>query len=315
MILKRFSTVATAGLFTTFFLLVGWKTIAPFNFTDLERYRVGFESKLYLFRVINLDPIRFVLSEGVWVYLFDDLYNRTGNIDLSFNIISFICVVLCSTYIISKTKSAIYTIFLINPAFVNLGLEQIRSGLGAGLFFISLTVKNRILKSLLLFLSMCMHTVFFLVGSIYIIYLLFDRTKKFDIIKYNKLLTLSIISAISILIVIFREVILSSIGDRRAYSYFEQTSGIYLSVAWLTFIVTHYIYSKRDKLSFEACFFTFCVITMASSLFFGIYGARFVALAIPALAVMASEIAPNRQPLFFAQYIGFSGIYFFLWLQ
>jgi len=54
---------------------------------------------------------------------------------------------------------------------------------------------------------------------------------------------------------------------------------------------------------------------MASSLFFGIYGARFVALAIPALAVMASEIAPNRQPLFFAQYIGFSGIYFFLWLQ
>ena len=148
MTLKRFSPAATAGLFTTFFLLVGWKTIAPFNFTDLERYRVGFESKLYLFRVINLDPIRFVLSEGVWVYLFDDLYNRTGNIDVSFNIISFICVMLCSAYIISKTKSAIYTIFLINPAFVNLGLEQIRSGLGAGLFFISLTVKNRILKSL-----------------------------------------------------------------------------------------------------------------------------------------------------------------------
>lgn len=306
-------TVIVAAAFSAIFMAVDWVTRFPYTFPDLENYRLGFQSGWYLFSVINLSWIKFLLSEGLWVYGFDALWAHIGNIDKSFTIVSFASIFLISLYVFQQTRSFLALLFALNPAFVNLVIEQLRSGLAAGIFFCATMIKNRAAQAALFVAAISIHTSFLLFASLYYIYEILRFANIRSFLGRRLLISLAMLFAVSFAISYFRDFALSSIGDNRAYVVEDSTSGILLSVAWSLFII-NYIVNRAD-VNFEwgIYFFSINVFMMASSIMMGNYGSRFVAIGIPALAVMSKHILPERRIFFFLHYFAFSGFYFVVW--
>ncbi|MDQ8757228.1 hypothetical protein RCO27_13430 [Sphingosinicella sp. LHD-64] len=304
-----------AAAFTALFILVGWPRINPFGFPDLDNYRVGFQSGWYLFTTLDREPIDFVLNEGLWVYLFDFMYALIGDIDDTFTFVSIVIVFLTSLYVVLRAQAPWYLLFFFNPAFIEIALGQIRSGLAAGLFWTAVNVKGLPFKLALLLAASAIHTSFVLFSLIYLVFHFLRDTRSADAALSNSALTVLVISALALVPTVFREAALSTIGDQRAYQFLEYSSGIFLAIGWASFFVTYLLLRSDRRISFEGFFYGFGAAAALFSAIVGVYGARLVSIAIPALAVMCFQIDPRYRVLFIGQFIGFSGLYFVYWLS
>lgn len=303
-----------AIIFCVAFMAVGWATRFPYSFPDLQNYRIGFQSGWYVFSVINLDWPKFILAEGVWMYGFDYLWKFVGDIETSFFIVSCCSIFLISFYIYYRTNSILAIIFLLNPAFVHIAIEQIRSGLAAGLYYIAILSRQWYIKVPLLAISLSIHTSFVFFTIFYIAY---EVSIKFNIVKFfSRKLFYSVILLFifSFVVSYLRDSVLSAVGDDRGFVQEDQSSGILLGIGWLLFLVTFFVLrDKAKELEFDFYFFTLNVFMFISSVFIGSYGSRFVAIGVPALASMNRYIKPEWRYVFHAHYFLFSAVYFYVW--
>jgi hypothetical protein len=310
---NRIKAVLTAAAFCAAFIAVDWVWRFPYTFPDLENYRTGFESGWYLFSVINLNWIQFILAEGPWVYGFDALWRMTGNIDTSFYIISCVATFLIVLYIYMRTQSYIAVIFIANPAFVHLVIEQIRSGLATGLFLIATLIKRRWLQAPLLLAALSIHTSFVFFVVFYYAYTLLSKIEIKKFLDKNFVISMIGVFVFAFVISYFRDSALSAFGDGRAFVQDDQTSGILLGLGWFLFIVSFYLLRKREEYSLDLYFFSLNVFMFISSILMGTYGSRFVAIGIPALAAMSRHVRDRQRPIFYAHYFLFSAFYFIVW--
>lgn len=310
---NQIKAILTAAVTCVAFVIVDWTVRFPYTFPDLQNYRLGFESGWYVFSVINLDWLHFMLAEGLWVYGFDALWRWTGNIDVSFYIVSCFATFLIAHYIYISTRSYIATLFIFNPAFVNLVIEQLRSGLAAAIFFTAIRIKRPLIQVPLFVAALSIHTSFLLFVSIYYIYRLAEWSKIKRWLDKRFLLAMAITFALAFVVSYFRDFALSSLGDGRAFVQDDQTSGILLGIGWALFLVTFYLVRSDEEAGFDLYFFALNVFMFAASIFMGTYGSRFVAIGVPALAVMSRYAKPNRRILFYTHYFLFSGLYFWIW--
>ncbi|NVD44399.1 EpsG family protein [Qipengyuania atrilutea] len=310
---RTYQAVAVAFLFCGVFFAVDWLERFPYNFPDLSNYREGFSSGWYLFSVINLDWLRFFLSEGTWVYGFDALWRELGDIETSFLVVSFASLLLISTYVLRQSRSAAPLIFFINPAFIHLIVEQLRSGLACGLFFTAVQAKSHYAKIPLFLLAASIHTSFLLFLSLYYLYLFTKKTRIIVWLTERYAVFFMVLFALALTLAFFRDAALSAIDDNRAFILEDQTSGILLGIAWSTFIVSYMILRNNKQFDFNFYFFVLNIMMFIASIFAGEYGARFVSVAIPALAVLSQDVPKERRHLFYFQYVLFSTIYFVIW--
>ncbi|MBX3560574.1 MAG: hypothetical protein KF780_02070 [Sphingomonas sp.] len=310
----RSSHVFQAAVFAALFVLIGWRDINPYGFSDLEAYRAGFQSQWYLFELLNTSPIEFFLGEGLWVRLFDTLHGMVGDIDAAFTIVSLTSVFLIGLFVVKRSGSAWYLLFLFNPAFVELTLSQIRSGLACALFWSATLISHRPLKIALLVIAAAIHTSFFLFGLFYLAYVVLENRRILDNISRNAMAIFVAFIVIGVAITSIRVTALSAINDHRALYVLDHTSGILLSVAWLSFAVTFMMFRNDKKMGFEPIFYIFCASMALASAVMDLYGSRFSALAIPALAVMAAGLAPQYRFIYIFQFAFFTAIYFYYWL-
>lgn len=313
MLLQKTTRIAYAAIFTAVFILIGWREINPYGFPDLDAYRVGFQSRWYLFTTLNLSPIEFALAEGLWIRGFDQLYALVGDIDTAFALVSTAAILLTSLFVVTRTRSPFYLIFFFNPAFIELTIGQIRSGLAAGIFWCAMNVKQGPVRLALMLTACLIHTAFFLFLAVYLAFFLFHQTEPVERLLRRPWISSAFLVLLAFLVTSIRGVVLAFFGDERAYQFLEYTSGIMLSLAWFSFILSYIFWRRESKISFEALFYMFCSSMFFFSALSGVYGSRFVSVSIPALAVMCSQLLPQYRPLFVAQFVAFSGIYFFYW--
>ena len=302
-----------AAVICVAFLSVDWVGRFPYAFPDLSNYRSGFSSGWYVFSLLNTDWLSFLLTEGVWVYGFDALWNAVGDMELSFLIVTALATFLILLYIISQTQSLAPALFILNPAFIHLVAEQLRSGLAVGIFLMGVKSHSQIIRLALFILSSTIHTSFILFFGLFYLYYFSSRLNLLKWLTDRYLLFFIILLTISILLTYFRETALAAIGDERAFIIEDQTSGILLGIAWFSFIVSYFVLRRKIAFDFNFYFFVINVFMFISSIFVGVYGARFVAVAIPALAVMSRDLDPGRRPFFYAHYALFSFVYFLFW--
>ena len=304
----------TAAALCGVFIAVNWLQRFPYTFPDLRNYREGFESGWYLSTVMNLGWIRFILAEGLWTYAFDALWRWTGSMDSSFFIVTAVATFLIVYYIFYKTQSYIAALFIFNPAYVNLAVEQLRSGLATGIFLVATLIRYRILQVPLFICAISIHTSFILFVMFYYMYVVAKKTgvKRFFDIRMLRAIGVMFLLAFSVSY--FRDFALSSFGDNRAFIQDDQTSGIMLGVAWALFIANFYIFRNHEEYGFDVYFFILNVFMFIASTMMGVYGARFVAIGIPSLAVMSIHVRADRRYIFYAHYFLFSAFYFIVWL-
>lgn len=306
--------ILTAAAACAAFVMVDWAGRFPYTFPDLQNYRLGFESGWYMFSVINLDWLRLMLAEGLWVYGFDALWRWTGNMDTSFYIVSCFATFLIAYHIFVKTRSYVATLFIFNPAFVNLVVEQLRSGLAAAIFFTATRIKRPLIQAPLFIAALSIHTAFILFVAVYYLYRLAEWSRIKRWLDRRFLLAMTITLALAIILSYFRDFALSSVGDSRAFVQDDQTSGALLGVGWVLFLITFYVVRSNEEAGFDLYFFALNVFMFAASIAMGTYGSRFVAIGVPALATMSRYVKPDRKSLFYAHYFLFSAVYFWIWV-
>lgn len=260
-----------------------------------------------------MSPLESLLNEAVWVWGFDELYTVTGDIDVAFSIVTTVSVLLMSVYVVKKTRNFVYLAFFLNPSFINLVAEQIRSGLASGLFFTAVWTRNIWIKAALLILPGLIHTSFILLSAFYVAFQVLKRVGPINFTIAKPFITLALITITAILLTLVRDVLLATIGDERAFDVLSYQSRVLLSLGYLSFSASYLLVSRDKSVTFESAFYLFNVVMALVSALVGFYGARFVAYGIPALAVMAAAIPAERRVLFFIQYAVFSIMYFFYW--
>lgn len=315
-ILNRIKAFLVAAGLCAAFMAVDWATRFPYTFPDLRNYRAGFESGWYLSSVINLDWPRFIIAEGAWIYGFDALWRYIGSIESSFFVVSATATFLIILYIFLRTRSYVAILFILNPAFINLVIEQLRSGIASGLFYIGTLIKNPYLQFPFLFAALSIHTSFIFFVAFYYAFKLIGafRVKKF--LDGNFVYGVLALFAFAYMVSYFRDAALMTLEDSRAFIQEDQTSGIMLAVGWSLFLVSFFfLREKKEEYSFDYYFFALNVFMFISSIITGSYGARFVAIGIPALAVISQHVRPDRRLFFYLHYFLFSAVYFLLWVS
>lgn len=309
----RARAIAVPALVCVLFLAVDWANRFPFAFPDLINYREGFQSGWYVFSILNLDLLDLLLSEAGWVYGFDYLWQQTGNIFVAFAIVSATAVVLLVFYIYSRTRSLIACLFVFNPAFVHLTVEQLRSGLASGLFYVAVTLRSELIRAGLFVAAISLHTSFLLFTAFYYAFRVAQRQGLIARLNGNYFLSMIALFVAAAVISFFRDAVLEGIGDERAYIDIDQTSGILLALGWGTFLLSYFFLRKDRQAPFELYFFALNVFLLVSSIFTQSYGSRFVAIGVPALAALSVHMTSRARTLFYLHYFAFSLVYFWIW--
>jgi len=311
----RLTNIGAAVAFTALFLLIGWRDINPYGFADLEAYRRGFETQWSVFMTLNMSAPEFILREGLWARGFDALYGFVGDIEMSFTIVSAVAILLMSVFVVRQTGSPWYLGFFLNPAFIELTLAQLRSGLAGGLFWLAIVVRSWLAKAGLLLLACSVHTSFFLFSAFYLAFEIGRRMHVMETLFRRPALMAFAIAGTALLVTLLRQTLLLALEDERAYLVLDYTSGILLAAAWGSFFITYLASTREKEAQFETGFFVFNASMALFSALMGLYGSRFAAIVVPALAVMAARIPPAYRFVFVAQYAAFTAAYFYFWFD
>ena len=255
-----------------------------------------------------------MLAEGVWVYLFDFVYVYVGNIDTVFSIVSFMSILLMGIYVIGRTSNPLYLVFFINPAYLDLAIGQIRSGFAAGIFWLAVYIQNWPLKLVLLVLAASVHTAFFVFGGFYLAFELLRRTSIFDRLLARPVLSLLLLVGVGLVVTAARNGILMALNDVRGYLRLEFDLGS-LPVAGVDQLCVHLrrVAGSRQARVRGLLLCLLCVDGLLLGHNRSSTDAKFSSIALPALAVMCSQLPVRYRTFFLIQYGLFTIVYFVYW--
>lgn len=302
--------VITAAIFSWALLQPDWARLNGTGFIDLENYLEGFDSGWYYWQVMHLDWLRFILSEGIWVTVADSIINIIGSSHLAFYLFGLASLFVMSLYVCLRTRSVWYLWMLASPAMIDLTVGELRSAVGGALFYLAVSTRLRPLQFTLFVAAIGIHTSYIVFVGIYASYhaltLLADRGGFFN----GRLVWIFAAVVGSAVLAVLQNAALESVGDRRVDIYLYLTSGTMLLTAWCLFGAALSVADWRMRLSFEAYLFIFACGLFATSNFLGLYGQRWVAVALPGLAVAVSKLTTIPRRALLAAYAGFTIIYY-----
>ena len=302
--------MTAAAIFSWALLQPDWATLNGTGFIDLENYLEGFDSGWYYWQVMHLDWLRFILSEGIWVTVADSIINIVDDSHFAFYLLGLASLFVMSIYVCNRTRSIWYLWILASPAMIDLAVGELRSAVGGALFYLAIGTRLGPLRIALFVAAIGIHTSYIVFVGIYLSYhaitLFALRGRLFN----GRLVWLLAAAIGSAVLAVLQNAVLESVGDRRADIYLYLTSGTMLLAAWGLFGAGLSVADWRRRLSFEAYLFIFACGLFATSNFLGLYGQRWVAVALPSLAVALSKLTPTpRTPLLVA-YAAFMLIYY-----
>lgn len=289
--LLNYFFILVISLFLTF---IPWDVVYKGDFIDRITYYnliVYFENRIHYISYDNF--FSYIKEEWLWSYL-TLIWQEFFKLDAEnlFYIISFLCI-FSNLLILKLYKSLKYSIFFINPIFIDFFYSQLRLALAISFIFISYYLyennKNKFLILLLIILSIFIHTTSLIfIASIYI--LIF--TEKIYL-KYLFAIIFPII--IGFLTGIYRSSFLGFIGDRRV-EYADMTGEWYVLLFYfiLFIILCSVFFLKKYKGNLNNIYFI--SLTGYSLCFFGYilggYPSRFL-VAMYAFILLGFNFLPK----------------------
>jgi hypothetical protein len=202
---------------------------------------------------------------------------------LLFSIVGFLLI--ARGFAISKSITLVsffaIILLIIHPRFLDLALSQQRNFFALAILVTGLLIARRslFLACLVLMLASFMHLSMLLFISLFFVYKIIER---FKLNNFLLIFLATILSIFLIVVYIFAE---SMLGRQVL---FVQSSYLY-SIMWLSLTI-FYLFIKGSAIRSEFGFIFYILILMQFlSMPFGGYSSRFVALAIPFLAISISH--------------------------
>lgn len=266
--------------------MVNWVMVRGTPFPDLQNYVQNFDKRAYYVSPDTASLIDWYAQEYLWR---KGIYALKESFELAsiFSTLTLISLVVISVYVAVKASSPAYILLLIHPQLIDLVFSQVRSAVAMAAIYLALLLPWRLVKYALVGIAPFIHSAVLVFAGAFAVGQIITGS---DICgRRHVLISTCYIAAIVVAVTILKSYLLGSIGDRRATIEIT-TSGFLLTMMVTAYAVPFLFFDHLFSRKFAAF-----VVVLASSLCFGMYlynqnGIRFVALAIPALAVAISSI-------------------------
>lgn len=298
--------------------LIPWDKLNPRGYyIDRAQYFFAYDFKSY--RLDGFEAENFYdYITNEWLWRFMNGYAR-NTLDLSpevfFGAITIIAFATYSYFILDATKKPLVLLYLLNVEFITFIFSQLRLAFAMSVFIIAIEFFRRkyFLTSTIFFLTcLLIHTSMLIFIFLTLISFILSRLNISNIKKMTVIFLTGLM--VNVLIGPLREVILSSVGDRRAdYNDFSPPFYWFLIYVLYFIVILYKVFRYKlrffDNYIYNYAFIIFSLIT--TSLVLGGYTSRFIVAAtlfiVPSLFLLKGNIAT----IFHAT---FSAYLLFLWV-
>lgn len=241
------------------------------------------------------------------------LSNEQAFLAISFSI------VLTFALILLKYSSWTYLLLLVNPLIVDLAFSQMRSGLAVSIALWAYLIPSRRnfilpLPLLLLAVAVTMHTSVALLSVVFLVTLRIcsgDGNKQSGQ-SYFKLVALGV--ATGMLMGLLRGEILAALDDRRMTLEYSSTGGKFLLI-WLLLLVILSADWSNASVSLPRAIALVALTSVFVGLPFGSYSSRVIALSLPFLLTMISDLTFLFRHIAVIAYLAYLLLQWSYWLR
>ncbi len=294
------------------------------KFLDLENYSRFFEDVAALGSLYYYDNLGFltlISSEPGWrlIVLFSSMY--FDDPQTFFLTCSVVSITTFSLFVYINSGRLYPLFFLLNPLVVDLVMSQIRSSVAVSVFMIAILVSKLPLRLFFTALAVSIHSS---VIVLILIYICSVQLKKISITSISiasnwvvrLFIIISLAMVLSLTLSIWREVLLTAIGDRRAIYQVAVSSALYL-VFWFVIGLCLAVTRMPERNARVAWMVNFVAISFLLAFFmsiFGTNGTRFIALSFPFLLVLLTFFPFLKRFLLFGLIFAYQGLQYLYWL-
>jgi hypothetical protein len=305
-------------LFAIFYSLVivsiPWEIIRGYQFEDYLNY-IARIHELEKHGESYINPSNTVLgafiSEILWGYLLLGVANSDVSAEFFLTIMSFFCLFTISYYVFSNVSVVFGVVFLTNPLIVDFIMSQHRNAFAFSLFLYALMYDKKIVFYLTMMIAALIHTASLLLFPSYICCQAIVKSNLISSFLLKKTTVILIGVFIGLVLSIGREIILGSIGDRRA-EYDANSVSLVYAVFWFCILVTLLLFYKVKKDSFYYYavlnLVIFSVLTLLNS-----YSSRFLVLAYPFIIICIYKLKKDFALSTFALFLIYQFLQWIFW--
>ena len=311
-----FLPLVLAFLYALLMVAVPWESVTGQEFLDKEVYLHTFEQGVPLAEEQGIQSVReFIFYEVLWDVSVRWVSEATGieprDVLLS---VSFICFFIYAKYVFERHGVFLCILFLLNPILIDFAMAQLRMALAAALLLVALESKVFSWRISLVFLAFCIHTATAIFIMVYFVAswvgsLLADRRLSTD---GAILLLIAFGLAIILAIGPIRPLILGYLGDRRQ-EYEPAASSLLYGTFWMAFIVFQVVQPKKYFLDKVNLYSLVMVSVFIFSIFFGVYGSRFIAVSFPLLLSSMLAVKKGQRPALLSLFALYQAVQWFYW--
>lgn len=266
-----------------------WKDFGK-TFSDTERYidRIIYLNHGGLEKVYS--GIGYLFSEPLWKFYLEFAGNYFDNYFNALYILSFFVLIVFLNFMYKYSSFIITTIFICNPMFISLVMDQTRMATAISLLLIAYQLRNKKIILLLIFISSLIHgfSIIFV-----LIYLMFVKTERLFEDKTFLIFATILSFCIAIFMSLFVDNILQNIGGRRTQYSENMGSSVLYSFTWFAMSISIVLFSK-PFINSNIKVITAYSVFMSSIYFYlsivGLYGSRFFVASIPFIVISLNNL-------------------------
>ena len=315
MLEKNYNVWIVSILFAfSFVYIIPWVGMRGHDFVDV---------KVYILRIVYLhgggneahySGMAWLTSEPLWKYIIITLGNTFSDPRMGVYFISFLSLMLYSSFLFRRVNPLIAMLLLLNPMIIDMIIAQIRIALAFGLILMAYDLRSRWGSALLIVVAFLIHAsmpVF--LGIYYILYYLNGEIKA----KKIYLVSLALAIALALFMKYGMNIILTMMGDRHAgYEDIIKGSTLSYSLVWILMamiLATFATYENDEERMIIAY-----AITIMSFYFFasalGVFGKRYVTVTMPFIIIAIGYLPKHYKQGTYLLFFLFNIYTFKLWM-
>lgn len=307
--------IILAACFTAVMISIPWEFIYGRSFEDRAVYFDYLKNQENLLDYVEIHGTMDSLSnEVLWHEMLRALSDNLGmSTETIFSIISALCIFSFSIYL-ARAQTPLAILFLINPLIIEFAFSQLRLALAVSLCLLALLFRSRllILNIALISAAAFIHTSVILLIFVYWFSRVVLKTESSGFRIYCALLAIGLCT--SVILGPLREIILGTMGDRRAQYYVASNSFLYLSM-WILVMLVQGLQNKSYFTKGQNAFSTLIISIAIFNNVLGFVSTRFIALAFPLLISSLLDLRGIQKTGLLSLLILFTAFQWAYWLR
>ena len=322
---ESFTLIFLSVIFALAVVLFPWDAINKVGFfEDFLVYEINLEQRMEDPRSIieryGIDgPLTFFTFEGLWdMTLVRLMYLTDNNAFVSLKIISFLTLLAWGLITFRRLPFWWGVLFLINPTSIDVALSGLRNGFAWSIFALAIFYLPFVARNLLMWTAPFIHsTSIVLIGFYYSSRIWFNfnliKGKRFFSKKSNAVIIAFLPgTVIGILLAFLSEMILLSIGDRRALiAQQSYDPSLLQALFWWILLFTQLScssdYLRKNSLQTNLVSW-YCFMNLSIS-----WSSRVWAAAIPFIAISIWNLPKKKRDFILALWVGYLTLWYFYW--